>query len=126
MKQLTDYELAWEREEQNLATKSIAKIWLLAAIIIPFFGLFEIQSGVAYVLGYLYLAVPLSCLLLCAVALHKKIKLPPAVITYSVSVIIAFLFSFMASKTQIENVHNYILGVSCITLVRGVLYFGRA
>jgi len=72
------------------------------------------------------LALPLSFLLLFSVAFHKKIKLPPAVLTYSVSVIIATLFSFMASKTRLENVHNYILGVSMITLVRGVLYFGRA
>ena len=121
-----DYNLAWEEEEQNLASKSIAKIWLLAAIIIPFFAFLEIQSGIQQVLGFLYLALPLSALLLLSVALHKKIKLPPAILTYSVSVIIATLFSFMASKTHVENVHNYILGISTITLVRGVLYFGRA
>jgi serine phosphatase RsbU (regulator of sigma subunit) len=126
MEQATNYNIAWEKEEQNLATKSIAKIWLLAAIIIPFFAFLEIQDGMQQVLGFLYLALPLSSVLLLSVAFHKKIKLPPAVLTYSVSVIIAILFSFMASKTHIQNVHNYILGVSMITLVRGVLYFGRA
>jgi serine phosphatase RsbU (regulator of sigma subunit) len=126
MEQASNYDLAWENEEQNLATKSIAKIWLLAAIIIPFFALLEIQAGIQQVLSFLYLALPLSFLLLFSVAFHKKMKLPPAVMTYSVSVLIALLFSYMASKTQVQNVHNYILGVSCITLVRGVLYFGRA
>jgi len=126
MNQGANYDLAWEQEEQNLATKSIAKIWLLAAIIIPFFAFLEIRSGLHQVVGFLYLALPLSFVLFCSVALHKKIKLPPAILTYSVSVIIATLFSFMASKTHIENVHNYILGVSTITLVRGVLYFGKA
>jgi hypothetical protein len=126
MEQASNYDLAWEKEEQNLATKSIAKIWLLAAIIIPFFAFLEIQGGMQQVLSFLYLALPLSGLLFFSVAFHKKIKLPPAIMTYSVSVIIALLFSYMASKTHVENVHNYILGVSCITLVRGVLYFGRA
>src|SRR5579872_4333169 len=110
MYQDIDYDLAWEQEEQNLATKSIAKIWLLAAIIIPFFAFLEIQNGIQQVLGFLYLALPLSLLLLLSVAFHKKIKLPPAILTYSVSVIIAILFSFMASKTHVGNVHNYILG----------------
>jgi len=126
MDQSSDYDIAWAKEEQSLATKSITKIWLLAAIIIPFFAFLEIQNGMQQVLGFLYLVLPLSFLLLFSVAFHKKIKLPPAVLTYSVSVIIATLFSFMASKTRLENVHNYILGVSMITLVRGVLYFGRA
>jgi len=100
MDQSSDYDIAWAKEEQSLATKSITKIWLLAAIIIPFFAFLEIQNGMQQVLGFLYLALPLSFLLLFSVAFHKKIKLPPAVLTYSVSVIIATLFSFMAMNIR--------------------------
>ncbi len=31
----------------------------------------------------------------------------------------------MAAKTNINNVHNYLMGISAITLVRGMIYFGR-
>ncbi|HXC04026.1 MAG TPA: SpoIIE family protein phosphatase, partial [Bacteroidia bacterium] len=41
------------------------------------------------------------------------------------SVIAAGLFSYMAAETHPDNVHNYVMGISAITLIRGMLYFGR-
>ncbi|HEX7413072.1 MAG TPA: hypothetical protein VF411_03420 [Bacteroidia bacterium] len=51
--------------------------------------------------------------------------MPSFIQIYGVSVILAGCFSYMAAKTNINNVHNYLMGVSAITLVRGMIYFGK-
>jgi serine phosphatase RsbU (regulator of sigma subunit) len=120
-----DYTSEWAKEERSLATRSVTKIWIIAAFIIPLFSLLELPYGVAQFKQFLYLFLFVSALMLLAVLVQKKFPLPAVIQTYAISVILGGFFSYMAAKTHPDNVHNFVMGISAITLVRGMLYFGR-
>jgi len=120
-----DYNAEWELEEKNLALKSAARIWILASVVIPFFALFEYGYSFDRFKHFLFIFLSVSGLMILVVLFLKKFSLPSLIQTYGVSVILACCFSYMAAKTNINNVHNYLMGVSAITLVRGMIYFGK-
>lgn len=118
-------EEAWEAESRRLAIGSATRIWLLASIVIPFFSLFEYGYDKEQFRSFLLLFLGVSCLMIVIMVLQRRVHLPWPVQIYGVSVILAACFSYMAARTQAGNVHNYLMGVSAITLVRGMLYFGK-
>lgn len=120
-----DYINAWSLEEKSLAIKSASRIWVLAAFVIPFFAFFEYSYSFEQFKHFLYIFLAVSVLMLMVVFYLKKFTLPSVVQIYGVSVILASCFSYMAAKTNINNVHNYLMGISAITMVRGMIYFGR-
>ncbi|HXB40928.1 MAG TPA: hypothetical protein VNZ49_10330 [Bacteroidia bacterium] len=120
-----DYEQEWETEVLKLATKSAGTSWVMSAIIIPFFAFFEYNYSHERFLNYLYIFLGVSAFMLGIVLWKKYFSLPAFIATYGISIIAATCFGYMAAYTQVENVHNYLLAVSTITLVRGLLYFGK-
>jgi serine phosphatase RsbU (regulator of sigma subunit) len=120
-----DYNIEWELEAKNLAVKSASRIWILASVVVPFFALFEYGYSLEQFKHFLSIFICVSVLMILVVVFQKKFPLPPLVQTYGVSVILACCFSYMAAKTNINNVHNYLMGVSAITMVRGMMYFGK-
>jgi serine phosphatase RsbU (regulator of sigma subunit) len=122
---MDDYASAWAAEERSLATRSVSKIWIIAACIIPLFSLLELPYGMDQFLHFLYIFLSVSALTLLAVFVQKRYPLPDVFQAYGISVIVAGLFSYMAASTHADNVHNYIMGISAITLIRGMLYFGK-
>lgn len=122
---MDEYASEWAYEERKLATRSVTKIWIIAAFIIPLFSLLELPYGIPQFKQFLYLFLFVSALMLLAVLVQRKYPLPVVIQTYGISVILGSFFSYMAAKTHSENVHNFVMGISAITLVRGMLYFGR-
>jgi hypothetical protein len=122
---MKDHRKEWEVESKKLAIGSATRIWMLASVIIPFFSLFEYSYNAEQFRNFLFLFLCVSCLMVIIILLQKKIHIPSPLQIYGVSIILATCFSYMASKTDIQNVHNYLMGVSAITLVRGMLYFGK-
>ena len=122
---ISDNNIDWELEAKKLATKSASRIWILASIVVPFFALFEYSYSLEQFKYFLSVFIFVSALMILVVIFQKKFPLPPLIQTYGVSVILACCFSYMAAKTNINNVHNYLMGVSAITLVRGMIYFGK-
>jgi hypothetical protein len=120
-----DYESAWEAEVLVLATKSATTSWILSALIIPFFAFFEFSVNHDRFLEFLYIFLCVSGLMFVTVLIKKYLYLPPFIATYGVSIIVSLCFSYMAVNTDAENVHNYLMAVSTITLVRGLMYFGK-
>jgi hypothetical protein len=121
----SNYDAKWELEEKNLASKSAARIWILASVIVPFFSFFEYRYSIERFEYFLFMFLGVSCLMLTVAFVQKKVQLPFLFRTYGVSVILGCSFSYMAAKTDLSNVHNYLMGISAITLVRGMIYFGR-
>ncbi len=119
------YKGKWESEEKTLAVKSSARIWVLASVVVPFFALFEYSYSFEQFKHFLTIFLCVSALMLLVLAFQKKFPLPSFIQTYGVSVILAACFSYMAAKTNINNVHNYLMGISAITMVRGMIYFGK-
>ncbi len=120
-----DYEQVWEDEILVLATKSASTSWIMSAIIVPLFAFFEYSASHERFLECLYIFLGVSAFMLGIVVWKKYFSLPAFIATYGVSIIVATCFGYMAAYTKVENVHNYLLGVSTITLVRGLLYFGK-
>ena len=120
-----NYTAEWELEAKKLAVKSASRIYLLASAIVPFFAFFEYNNSAEHFNHFLFIFLGVSALMLLMVVLQKKIHLPSIVQIYSVSVVLACCFSYMAIKTNVSNVHNYVMGISAITLVRGMIYFGK-
>jgi len=103
----------------------VARIWYLAAVIIPFFSLLESPSGSAKVFHFFLLLLPVSVVMLVIISIRKRYFMHELIKKYGVSVILGTVFSYLACKTTLDNVHNYILGIIAITLFRGMLYFGK-
>ncbi len=123
---MTDnYTEEWEREAKKLAVKSASRIYLLASVVVPFFAFFEYNNSTEQFRHFLFIFIGVSALMLLMVFFLKKFRLPSIIQIYGVSVVLACCFSYMATKTNIANVHNYIMGISAITLVRGMIYFGK-
>jgi serine phosphatase RsbU (regulator of sigma subunit) len=120
-----DYQKEWEIEEHHLATKSVSKIWIIAALIIPFFSLFELPYGFEQFKHLLLPLLSISGFIFVVILIQKKYPLPSLIQIYGVSLILGFFFSYVATQTHIDNAHNYLMGVTSITLIRGMLYFGR-
>jgi hypothetical protein len=122
---IENYTDEWEREEKRLAVKSASRIYLLASMVVPFFAFFEYNSSAEHFKHFLFIFLGVSALMLFMVFILKKFRLPSLIQIYGVSIVLACCFSYMAAKTNIANVHNYVMGISAITLVRGMIYFGR-
>jgi hypothetical protein len=123
---MTDnYTDAWELEAGRLAVKSASRIYFIAAFIVPFFAFFEYNYSIDRFKHFFFIFLGVSALMLTIAILQKKLHLPRMIQIYGVSVVLACCFSYMAAKTNLHNVHNYIMGISAITLVRGMIYFGR-
>jgi phosphoserine phosphatase RsbU/P len=122
---IENYTDKWELEAKKLAVKSASRIYLLASIVVPFFAFFEYNGSAEHFKHFLLIFLGVSALMLLMVVLQKKFHLPSIIQIYSVSVVLACCFSYMATKTSFGNVHNYIMGISAITLVRGMIYFGK-
>ncbi len=120
-----DYELEWAAEVKQLAAKSVSTIWIITPIVLPFFAFFEFDSSNERFFLFLYIFLSVSALMLAFLFLKKKNKLPEVISNYGASIILATCFSYMAALTELSNVHNYLMGVSAITMVRGMLYFGK-
>src|SRR6202007_402070 len=125
MKEDTDYDAKWEVEEKELASRSAARIWILASVIVPFFSFFEYGYNMQQFENFLFIFSGVSVLMLIIAFVQRKVNLPFLIRTYGVSIILGCCFSYMAAKTNVSNVHNYLMGISAITLVRGMIYFGR-
>lgn len=122
---VSGYTSKWKIEEKKLAVRSASRIWLLASVVVPFFALFEYSYSYDQFKHFLTIFIGVSVLMLLVVLLQKKIHIPSLIQIYGVSVVLACCFSYMAAKTNINNVHNYLMGISAITLVRGMIYFGK-
>ncbi len=118
-------ELEWKTEVKRLAAKSVSTIWIIAPVVLPFFAFFEFNSSTERFFLFLYIFLGVSALMLLFLLMKKHNMLPEIISNYGVSIILAACFSYMAALTDFDNVHNYLMGVSAITLVRGMLYFGK-
>ncbi|MGZ3883384.1 MAG: PP2C family protein-serine/threonine phosphatase [Bacteroidia bacterium] len=121
----SDHNSEWELEAKNLAHRSAARIWLIASAVVPFFAFFEYGYSTEQFRHFLTIFLCVSAIMLLVIVIQKKFPLPAVIQTYGVSVILGCCFSYMAAKTNVSNVHNYLMGVSAITLVRGMIYFGK-
>ncbi|HXC06558.1 MAG TPA: hypothetical protein VNZ86_17500, partial [Bacteroidia bacterium] len=80
-----DYASEWAIEERNLATRSVTKIWFIAACIIPLFSLLELPYGPVQFWHFLYIFLFVSGLMLVAVLVQRRFPLPAVVQTYAIS-----------------------------------------
>jgi serine phosphatase RsbU (regulator of sigma subunit) len=120
-----EFSAKWEEEVKRLAAKSVVTICLMAASVNPFFAFFEYSCCPERFSYFLVLHLAFSSFMLLCAWLQKKLPLPSQSLSYIVAVAVGVCFAYMAATTGIQNVHNYLNAVSMITLVGGVLYFGR-
>lgn len=121
-----NYEQLWLAEEHRLITQTMDKSWLIAAVTVPFFAFFEFKYGYTVFLHTLFLLLSISAFLLMTTYIKTKIKFPNIINEYGVSLIIGISASAIAAYTAVDNIHNYIMAISSVILVRGLLYFGNA
>ncbi len=120
-----NYEQLWLAEELRLTTETMNRSWLIAACTIPFFAFFEFKYEQSVFLHALFLLLSISGFLLLITYVKNKIKFPKLVNEYGVSLIIGVSASAIATYTAVDNVHNYVMAISSVILVRGLLYFGN-